>query len=294
MDLDGLVGDKLDNFFGGIDAGREYEEDTDSEEDEEVEEDSENNSEEAPQDDESSDNEEVVEEVVEPAKPSLEPDLLGQAIARLNASDAALAKAKAELVEANVQLSRPRYVPYSALPPDAQAAFDAGADAYGISVEQLVFNEYNKLVAQWENNARHVMAAKDAAVNHAKAEINAFFDAHPLSKTHGADVIKVLHEQGWDKVDAILQRDPDAYRLAASTVINAAFKDVDAQRKAAARTTKSKEAMKASTRGEASRTVATVTKSSQPDENDEFKADILKHFRQNKSWTQRLQASAKA
>lgn len=191
-------------------------------------------------------------------------DALGQALQRLNALEAEYRQTKEELSEAQLRLQRPQFVPFDALPEDTQRMFAETAERFGVTPEQLVFSEYQRLVADFDMRMAQREASKAAAAQSAVSEVQRFYAAHPLAAKHGNDLAPILVEMGWNNIEPLAQTNPDLFKTSAMALISAAYDKAQARSVLAERKRQQQKRLKASTRSEAARPKApdTLAKSS--------------------------------
>lgn len=207
----------------------------------------------------------------------LSKDALGQALAALREKESELARVHNELQVAKMASSRPVFIPYDRLPDDARQAFDAAADAYGIPVEQLVFQEYRSALDEYQRKVSNVESTAASAAQRAMSEVDSYFQKHKNHAEFGKEVAAKLLELGWEHVDKLAKQDPVLFEKQAKVMIDLAYRDLAIQRAESKRNAQAKQAMKASTRSEASRSKATVSNKSSQSMGD-FTEDQLFSF----------------
>lgn len=241
---------------------------------------------------EETDDESVVEDSSEKPTQESEPgdngvksdDVLGQALARLAAieNENRVLRDKAEATE--IELSTPRFIPYSKLPPETQAMFDQLAEQYEVTPESLVREHYNEILAEHRDQVRARHNSRDAEIRSANAEIDRFFDAHPLKGKHGEAVMASVRDAGFAKIVAIARHDPDTYKATAIALIDAHFRKAEGDAAIKTRQVKQQEQLKRSTRSEASRpaSAGSVLTTSQKD-GQKFVKDIVDYVKRENS-----------
>lgn len=282
MDTNNDIIDYLEEEFGDeSDAGEEV--DADAAIDEAIDE-----AEESVDDDAGDDGEEISEDAPQKSEAvhNEHNDALAAALAKLQQQESELQRTRNELIVAQAEQKRPQFVPYEELDDNTKALFDRAAERFGVPPETLVFNEYQRLVEEHRRNVESLQHRFETNVASARQDVDAHFQQHRDHAKHGQAVVKKLLELGWDNVDKLAQRDPDTFRHTAKVMIDLAYRDVALEAARAERSAKAKQAMKASTRSEASRGKAPITNKSSQSGDD---VDFLDFFQQESgSWIDRL------
>lgn len=214
------------------------------------------------------------EEIPEEAPKKSEPvhnehnDALAAALAKLQEQESELQRARNEILIAKAEQERPRFIPYDELDDETRGVFDKAAERMGVTPEYLVFHEYQRISEEYRRKVESVQYRFEAELQQAKIDVDQHFQQHPKREKYGSAVAQKLLEMGWDNVDRLAQRDPATFRHTAKVMIDLAFRSVEDDAERQQRAMKAKQAMKASTRSEASRSKAPVTKKSSQSGND--------------------------
>lgn len=254
--LDEIVDEIVDGGDdGGADEGDEAEE---------------NISEESTQDSNDVDNE---------VKPNEAPDALGRALAQLSALESEKQSLQRDLETAQVQLSKPVFIPYDELPENVQAMFDADAAKDGVDPRMLVRMHFNEIVREYESKARALTFQREDGAKAAVAFVDKFFDEHPLKAKHGKEIAKLVADMGWERLQPLAQQNPEIFKSTAVALVDAAFRKAEADDVLRQRALKQQKTLKESTRSEASRARPTATPTKKPDQgeiNAQSMADFMK------------------
>lgn len=216
------------------------------------------------------DGEEISEEAPQKSEPvhNEHNDALAAALAKVQEQESELQRARNEVLIAKAEQDRPRFIPYDELDDETRGVFDKAAERMGVYPEYLVFHEYQRISEDYRRNVESVQHRFDAELQQARSDVDQHFQRHPKREKHGDAVARKLLEMGWDNVDRLAQRDPVTFRHTAKLMIDLAFRSVEDDTERQQRAMKAKQAMKASTRSEASRSKAPVTKKSSQSGND--------------------------
>lgn len=251
-------------------ANEIVDEEVDEEVNEEVEE---NSSEETTQTSESVDNE---------VKPNEAPDALGEALARLSAQESLNKSLRSDLEAAQVRLEAPVFVPYDELPEDIQREFDAVANKAGIDPRVIVYNHFQRILAEHDHRVRNLGNQREAATSAAMMNVDKFFDDHPMKAKHGAALLESLKANpGWKQLSTLAQRDPDAFQVAATAMLDAGFRKAEADAAFKQRTLKQQKTLRESTRTEASRATSTSPTAPKPQQGEINAASMAQFITSN-------------
>lgn len=219
----------------------------------------ENSSEDSTQESESVDNEVVPEK----------PDALGEALARLSAQETLNKSLQSELDEVKVKVEAPRFIRYEELPEEIQREFDAEADRVGVDPRVIVYNHFQRILADHDAKSRTVAVRRESAAQTAMGQVDKFFDEHPLKANYGTQILESLKKnESWQALAPLAQRDPNAFQVAAVALLDAGFRRAEADEAIKQRTLKQQKMLKASTRGEASRATSSTAPTPKPVQGD--------------------------
>lgn len=210
-------------------------------------------------------------------KPDDKPDALGEALARLSAQETLNKTLQSDLDKAKVQLSAPTFIPYDDLPAEVQREFDVIAEKAGIDPRVIVYNHFQRIVAEHEQRANSVETQREVATRQACQEVDKFFDEHPMKARHGKGLMDSLKgNPAWNALGPVAKSNPDAFKVAAVALLDAGFRKAEADHAMRQRNEKQQRQLKASTRGEASRATSAP---SQPKPNQgEINAATMAEF----------------
>lgn len=222
-------------------------------------------------------------------KPNEGLDALGEALARLSAQESLNKSLQSDLVAAQVKAEAPVFVPYDELPEDIQREFDAVANKAGIDPRVIVYNHFQRILAEHEYKVRNLGSQREAAANAAMRSVDKFFDDHPMKAKHGAALLESLKANpGWSKLAPLAQRDPDAFQVAAVALLDAGFRKAEADDALKQRTLKQQRTLKESTRTEASRATSSSPTTPKPNQGEINAASMAQFMMSNSNSLSRI------
>ena len=183
-----------------------------------------------------------------------QPDALGEALARLSAQENLNKSLQSELDVAQAKLSAPAFIPYDRLPENVQRIYDAKAEETGIDPRILVYDDYKDVLNEHRAEFNAKGHQRQALATNARAEVDKFFDDHPLRKKHGQAIQESFKtNEAWQKLGQLSQQNPEAFKVAGIALVDAAFRKAEADATLKQRTLKQQKTLRESTRSEASR-----------------------------------------